>query len=166
VEWGGEEGNWRLACPMASHAAFPAMLRLGWFEGQDLLMTAAGRLTSVNRSLGSCTREGARRDGGAATVQSKNTRKSLRCKQQQCTADCERAFEFRRTGEPGILRTNKENGSQDKFLLGALSLSRMGKLRQCVTGKARARACEQQDSAPMPMSISGGQLSRRAYGGG
>jgi hypothetical protein len=49
-------------------------------------------------------------------VQSKNTRKSLRCKQQQCTADCERAFEFRRTGEPGILRTNKENGSQEKFV--------------------------------------------------
>ena len=48
-----------------------------------------------------------------------------------------------------------------KNLLGALSLSRMGKLRQCVTGKARARAraraCELQDSsAPMPMSISGG----------
>lgn len=24
VEWGGEEGNWRLACPMASHRASPA----------------------------------------------------------------------------------------------------------------------------------------------
>ena len=36
--------------------------------------------------------------------------------QQQCTADCERAFEFRRTDEPGILRANKESGSQEKFV--------------------------------------------------
>ena len=59
---------------MASHAAFPAMLRLG--EGQDQVMTAAGRLTSVYRSLESCTREDARSDSGAAAVLSKNTRRA------------------------------------------------------------------------------------------
>jgi hypothetical protein len=62
--WSGVErrgtGDW---CPMASHAAPPAVLSSGKSGGCRSVGTAAGRLTSINRSLGSCTSDGARRDG-------------------------------------------------------------------------------------------------------
>lgn len=54
--WSGVErrgtGDW---CPMASHAAPPAVLSSGKSGGCKSVRTAAGRLTSINRSLGSCT---------------------------------------------------------------------------------------------------------------
>jgi len=56
---------------MASHAAPPAVLSSGKRGRCVSVRTAAGRLTSINRSLGSCTSESARSDGdgdgGAAT---------------------------------------------------------------------------------------------------
>jgi len=141
VEWGGEEGNWRLACPMASHAAFPAMLRLGWFEegrrSRDE-MTAAGRLTSVNRSRGSCTMESARSDGDAAGCRAK-THTEEPALQQQCTADCESGVPALRVQtKPGRLR--REPGKrQPRKIRWALALSPDGKLRQCVTSDTLRR---------------------------
>ena len=115
---------------------------------KDLEMTAAGRLTSVNRSLGSCTREGARSDG----AEQKHTEEPAR-QQRALQTVSGRSSSDEPTNRVYFGRTR--NPAAKKNLLGALS--RMGKLRQCVTGKARARACELQDSsAPMPMSISGG----------
>lgn len=86
------------------------------------------------------------------TVQSKNTRKSLRGNSSALQTVSGRSSSDEPTNRVYFGRTRKT--AAKKNLLGALS--RMGKLRQCVTGKVRARACEQQDSAPMSMSISGG----------
>lgn len=97
--------------------------------------------------------EVARSDDGAAVVQSKNTRKSLRCNSSALQTVSGRSSSDEPINRVYFGRTR--NPAAKKNLLGALS--RMGKLRQCVTGRARARACELQDSsAPMPMSISGG----------
>lgn len=84
------------------------------------------------------------------TVQSKNTRKSLRGNSSALQTVSGRSSSDEPTNRVYFGRTRKT--AAKKNLLGALS--RMGKLRQCVTGKVRA--CEQQDSAPMSMSISGG----------
>ena len=95
----------------------------------------------------------ARSDDGAAVVQSKNTRKSLRCNSSALQTVSGRSSSDEPINRVYFGRTR--NPAAKKNLLGALS--RMGKLRQCVTGGARARACELQDSSvPMPMSISGG----------
>lgn len=84
------------------------------------------------------------------TVQSKNTRKSLRGNSSALQTVSGRSSSDEPTNRVYFGRTRKT--AAKKNLLGALS--RMGKLRQCVTGKVRARACEQQDSAPMSMSMS------------
>lgn len=64
VEWGGEQGSWRLACPMASHVAPPAALGTGREEGGGEVVTAAGRLTAAStRRWVRFLREGGSEDG-------------------------------------------------------------------------------------------------------
>lgn len=96
-------------------------------------MTAAGRLTSVNRSLGSCTREGAKSDDGAAAVQSKNTRKSLRCNSSALQTVSGRSSSDEPGNRVNFGRTRKA-ASQEKFVGRPVA---MAELRQCVTGKAK-----------------------------
>ena len=89
-------------------------------------------------------------------MQSKNTRKSLRY-----NSSAPQTVSGRSSSDEPMIRVyfgRPRNPAAKKNLLGARSW--MGKLRQCVTGRARARACGQQDSsAPMPMSISGGSTA-------
>jgi len=122
--WSGVErrgtGDW---CPMASHAAHPAVLSSGKSGGCKSVRTAAGRLTSINRSLGSCTSEGARSngddDGGAAAEGGGRRRRGQAKTRAAAEAEMRRAS---RIGKPGKPRTKagwKLRPRNFRILLGA-----------------------------------------------
>jgi hypothetical protein len=143
--WSGVErrgtGDW---CPMASHAAPPAVLSSGKSGGCKSVRTAAGRLTSINRSLGSCTSEGARSngddDGGAAAEGGGRRQRGQAKTRAAAEAEMRRAS---RIGKPGKPRTKagwKLRPRNFRILLGACKVHGSASPRRASVSGCRGHA--------------------------